>query len=195
MADQIPAPGHLAAETLGGYIDRSLPAPERASVDAHLADCALCRAELVVAKRLVRSAPAAKWARSSTVGIAAIAATILVAVLLRSGSDDGDRLRSERQQSALAPNVLTAIEPSSVSVAAASPLRFVWNGGPNVMEYTLTVMDADGRTRWSVDTPDTTAILPDSVRLAPGSIVYWYVDGLRADGGVMGTGRQRLTVQ
>lgn len=92
-------------------------------------------------------------------------------------------------------NALAVVTPPNASAVAATELQFVWRRDTSVVEYTLTVMDADGRTRWSVNTADTTAALPDSVALATGSTIYWYVDGLRGDGRSVGTGRQRLTVQ
>ena len=63
---------------------------------------------------------------------------------------------------------------------------------PTIMEYAITVQDTDGRIRWSARTTDTAAVLPDSVAIAAGSVVHWYVDGLRADGRSVGTGLQRL---
>jgi hypothetical protein len=195
MPNQSPPPGHLPAETLAGYIDRSLPAPTQASVDAHLADCARCRAELVAAKRLVHAAPAARSTRGPLLAVAAIAATILVVVLIRPATSPDERMRSTAPSSAVEANALTVVTPSTAAAVAPTDLRFVWKPGASVIEYTLTVMDADGRTRWSTSTSDTSVALPDSVALAPGSTIYWYVDGLRADGRSVGTGRQRLTVR
>jgi len=197
MPNQSPPPGHLPAEILAGYIDRSLPAATRASVEAHIADCAACRAELVAAKRLAHSAPSAP---SATRGdrrialLAAIAATILVVVLLRPATSLDDRMRSEGAP-ASTTNALSVVTPPTAVAVAATGLEFVWRRDTSVVEYTLTILDADGRTRWSVNTADTTALLPDSVALATGSTIYWYVDGLRGDGRSVGTGRQRFTVQ
>ena len=192
MSTQSPPPGHLSAEVLAGYIDRSLPPPTRASVDAHLAECASCRAELVAAKRLVRSAPSAKWTRGSFVAVAGIAATILVALLIRPNAQPDERLRSTVGSSA---SVLTTVNPPPDSASAATDRTFVWRRDAAVVEYTLTLMDADGRTRWSVSTSDTSVTLPDSIALTPGTTGYWYVDGLRGDGRSVGTGRQRLTIR
>lgn len=194
MPNQSPPPGHLPAEILAGYIDRSLPAGTRASVEAHIADCAACRAELVAAKRLAHSAPSAPRGDRRIALLAAVAATILVVVLLRPATSLEDRMRSERAP-ASTTNALSVVTPPNAVAVAATELEFVWRRDTSVVEYTLTVLDADGRTRWSVNTADTTAALPDSVALATGSTIYWYVDGLRGDGRSVGTGRQRFTVQ
>ena len=195
VPNQPTPPGHFSPEMLSGYIDRSLPATARAAVDTHLAECAECRAELVAAKRLVNSAPSTGWRLRPAAAVAAIAATILVAVLLRPSTTPPDRMRSAPSSVAVARNALTAVTPMDTAAAAASNGRFVWTRGESVIEYTLTLLEADGRTRWSGSTSDTSLTLPDSVVLVPGSTIYWYVDGLQADGRSVGTGRQRLTVR
>ena len=194
MPNQSPPPGHLPAEILAGYIDRSLPVATRASVEAHVADCTICRAELVATKRLVDAAPPAARGSYRLAAAAAIAATILVAVLLRPTASPNGRMRSDGQP-APSTSALAAVTPPAESAVAAVDLQFVWTRDPAVVEYTLTVMDADGRTRWSFSTADTSVALPDSVALSAGSTIYWYVDGLRGDGRSVGTGHQRLTVR
>ena len=84
----------------------------------------------------------------------------------------------------------------SLNVAGAYSSRTATPGtrGESVIQDTLTLLDADGRTRWSGSTSDTSLTLPDSVVLVPGSTINWYVDGLQADGRSVGTGPQRLTV-
>src|SRR6059036_1669416 len=55
---------HLTVEDVAAYADRGLAAAERARVEAHLAACAECRAEVVAVARLSRSfARRRRWAQ------------------------------------------------------------------------------------------------------------------------------------
>jgi hypothetical protein len=97
---------------LDEYLDGELAAPDRSAVDAHLADCAGCRAELDRSKRLEallhRAAPAggspdadrfvavvrdrsrrSAWARLAG-GLAAAAAALLVALMVRPAAPAAD---------------------------------------------------------------------------------------------------------
>jgi anti-sigma factor RsiW len=196
MLSSSPPPGHLPAETLAAYIDGTLPPSVRAEVDAHVADCPQCRAEFVSAKRLVNAAPAPTFTvrrRSSLVVVGAAAAAILLMVISRQApTESKPQMRSAPTPSAVNPTTLAVVTPARESVVRPTGVRFAWHASDSVVEYTLTVLDADGRTRWTTSTSDTSVALPDSVVLAPGAEIHWYVDGLKSDGRSVGTGRQRF---
>lgn len=194
MVNVPPPPGHLADEALAGYIDGTLSASSRSSVEAHLADCATCRAEFVAASRVADTAPAPVRRRLPLAALAAVAAAIVIVVARRPGAPAEDRIRSSVDASAGA-SALTVVSPRRADPVTPSQLRFVWRPGATVMEYTVTVQDADGHVRWATRTSDTSVTLPDSVVIVPGAVLHWYVDGLRADGRSVGTGRQQLTVR
>ena len=59
--------------------------------------------------------------------------------------------------------------------------EIVWRRVPGA-RYSVTVVDTTGATQWTAETTDTSAAVPDSVRLAPGGRYYLYVDALRSDG-------------
>jgi anti-sigma factor RsiW len=198
MLSSSPPPGHLPADVLAAYIDRSLTPPARAEVEAHVADCAQCRAELVSAKRLVAAAPRPtaprRWSSVAVVGAAA-AAVVIAFVSRQASAPREPQVRATSASSATSPVSLAVVTPRSEAVLTPPGVRFVWRSADSVVEYTVAVMDADGRARWTTTTADTSVALPDSVLLAPGAAVHWYVDGLKADGRSVGTGRQRFTVR
>src|SRR5438094_80632 len=67
---------HLTVADVAAYADRGLAAAERARVEAHLAGCAECRAEVVAVARLSRSfARRRRWAVMAP--LAAAAALVL----------------------------------------------------------------------------------------------------------------------
>lgn len=92
-------------------------------------------------------------------------------------------------------SAIAVVSPQPNEPLPTSAIRFVWRPLPTIMEYAITVQDADGTARWSARTSDTVAVLPDSVRVAPGSVLHWYVDGLAADGRSVSTGPQRSKVR
>ena len=196
MTSGSPSQGHLSSEQLAGYIDGSLTASDRSSVEAHLADCAMCRAEFVATSRIAETAPGPARRRVRPLVLGAVAAALLIAVMRRqAGVPTEDRVRSGLDAGASARGVLTVVTPTSNQNVSASGIRFVWRKSASIIEYTVTVQDADGRVRWTTSTSDTSIALPDSVVVAAGSVVHWYVDGLRADGRSVGSGRQQLTVR
>jgi anti-sigma factor RsiW len=201
MLSASPPPGHLPAETLAAYIDGSLPPSARAEVEAHVADCFPCRSEFVSAKRLVNAAPAPtpaarSWPSVAVVGAAA-AAILLMVISRQAPTASSPRMRSVPIPSAANSTTLAVVMPAREAVVTptATGVRFVWRASESVVEYTLTVLDADGRARWTTSTSDTSVALPDSVVLARGVEIHWYVDGLKSDGRSVGTGRQRFTTR
>jgi len=199
MLRSAPPPGHLPAETLAAYIDGSLAPSARAEVEAHIADCFQCRSEFVSAKRLVNAAPAPmpavrRWPSVAVVGAAA-AAVLLMVISRQAPTASSPRMRSAPIPSAANSTALAVVMPAREAVVTPAGVRFVWRASESVMEYTLTVLDADGRARWTTSTSDTSVALPDSVVLAPGAEIHWYVDGLKSDGRSVGTGRQRFTTR
>ena len=51
---------HLEPHEIASYADGDVPGEASASIDAHLADCAECRAEVADVSRIVRTAPAVR---------------------------------------------------------------------------------------------------------------------------------------
>lgn len=172
-------PFHLENGRLAAYIDHRLPADERAEVEAHLADCAACRAEVVAVGRLRRSLTRrSPWVVAAPVA----AAAVLVFVLLgrpsppATGTDPVVRGGSESvpEVVVVTPSETTTLDPRSAS--------FVWHPVASGVSYRFVVTDSSGGSVWNAITGDTIARLPAGVHLAPGGRYYWYVDALLADG-------------
>ena len=69
-----------------------------------------------------------------------------------------------------------------------------WSGaGVLDAQYEVTLVDSIGHPRWTAAIAETTAAIPDSVHLAPGTY-YWHADALLPDGRTRTTGTQTLTV-
>jgi anti-sigma factor ChrR (cupin superfamily) len=180
---------HIDSDLIAAYAERRLSSTDRTVVEAHLAGCAECRADLThvagevsaVRRRrsLLRAAP-----------LVAAAAVLAVVVVLRPGPEpvavqalrpggDGDRDRL---------NSLAALLPTPGAAVSRMGLRFAWQtDGPDAV-YEVTLADSSGAALWRARTPDTTIQLPDSVRLAPGAKYHWWVDVLLSDGRVASTG-------
>lgn len=188
--------GHLPDEKLAGYIDGTLVNADRAAVEAHLADCSSCRAEVLAASRAVENAPSpARRSRPSLVAAAAVAAALVIAIARREPAPTNDGERTRAQPATTPDSALTVVTPRSGTTVPSVGISFVWRRAPEILEYTIKVQDTDGRVVWSTSTTDTAVRLPDSVSVPAGSVLHWHVDGLRADGRGIGTGRQQVTVR
>jgi predicted anti-sigma-YlaC factor YlaD len=201
---------HLTEGELAGYLDRDLSATERQSVERHLDECDLCRAELVAVAGLVdgwnasdaRSEPPSvpgrfskrrPWRRSmGLVGLAAAAALagLLLVVPgpepLADGGWDRERIGTE----GVAP--LRTHAPSDAGTVSRHDLRFTW-ADHGTDSYRLTMTAEDGGLVWSVTLADTMAVPPDTLQLEPGARFFWYVDAMSA-GVVARSGVRSFTV-
>jgi hypothetical protein len=179
---------HLADDVIAAYLDRALAAPARAVAEAHLADCQLCRDELVAAADLMRRASPSRRLLRIGAPTAAIAATLLLAVLgpwrSTSGprSESGARLRETTGVATTSGVRVIAVAPADRATIPSDSVRFTWLHHARDAGYRLTLTDQEGAVRWITDTSDTVVALPDSVRLSRGRTYYWFVDALGGDG-------------
>jgi hypothetical protein len=74
------------------------------------------------------------------------------------------------------------VSPSESDTIGAAPLILAWHSAGSNAVYRVLLMDAAGGVRWTANTEDTTAILPDSVALTSGEAFFWSVDALLAGG-------------
>jgi len=168
--------GHLAANEVAAYVDGTLEQAARARVDAHLADCDDCRAEVVAVRRMVGGTP--RWRRWPILAALAAAAVVVIMIWPRALDQPGLEGPVVRDgEPAAAAVVLVA--PDSV---ATLPLAFAWHAVPDATTYRLSLTNATGELIWSGSTPDTAITVPDSVSLATSGPYYYYVDALLADG-------------
>ena len=179
---------HLDSDIVAAYAERRLSPAERVSAEAHLAGCAECRADLAEVtgmvstarrrKRLLTMAPLLAAAVFAFVVVSRRPAEPVSVQTLRPGTGaDRDRLNS-----------LEALLPAPGTTVSRHGLRFAWQSdGPDAV-YLITVADSSGAALWSARTSDTSIALPDSVHLASGGTVHWWVDVLLPDGRVATTG-------
>src|SRR6185503_6808177 len=76
---------HLDPEDVAAYVDKLATAERRALIEAHLAECAECRAEVSDSARIIGALAGPRRTRSGLVAAAAIAAALLLFV--RPGTD------------------------------------------------------------------------------------------------------------
>lgn len=170
---------HPSSEDLAAYLSDGLDAAETAQLDNHLADCAVCREQLIGARRLLDTAPRRRNWSFAVAGLAA-AAVIVVFLLPRSGMEPSvDSVRGAEEE--LAPGIAIEVVAPDESVSLGGPVRFIWHGMGDRPLYRLTLTDGAGEEIWTTDTRDTVATLPIPESLAPGVEYFWYVDALGTD--------------
>jgi anti-sigma factor RsiW len=191
MTDHDMHQGHLENGLAAAYVDGRLAAAELARVEAHLAECAECRQEVVAVRRLLRSR-ARRWTWPAIAGVG-IAATLLF-VLWRPGEQGGPERPPFRGGGSDGRDVPVVVTPAPNATIAADSIGFAWRGAAAALSYRLTLTDERGDVVWSTQTTDTTVMLPSSVGLARGRAYYWYVDALLPDARSTTTGVREFRV-
>ena len=178
-----PMNAHLSADDLSGMLDGRLPPTRREAVEAHLAVCADCRAELVSASEILESAPPVrvkrtKWVAGSTL---AAAAALVLLILPRATRRGVHEPASDLTRHGSTPTGIAVVDPAPSAEVARDSIRFVWRGQPGAT-YRLFVTDSVGLPLFNTTTTDTTVVPPTDLQLVPGVHYFWYVDALRPDG-------------
>ncbi len=163
---------HLDPRIVAGYVDRVLPDAERARIEAHLATCPECRAEVADAARIIATLPHTRRPRRGVmVSAAGIAAMLLVFLWPRADQDPGNpQHRESSVTTTIAPRVIAPIG------GVDSADRFVWSSVPHASLYTLRIFDADGSVVWQRETPDTVLTPPPTLELRSSRSHYWKVE-------------------
>jgi anti-sigma factor RsiW len=161
---------HLTADDTAAYVDGQLAAAERAAIASHLAQCAECRLEIVDITRLVRAVP---QRRRWTIIMAPLAAAAAVLILFIAPQRDRDST-SQLREPAVTTTVAPALAIPRGQVAALHAMT--WSSVPHADQYRVTLFDRDGNVAWRAQSPDTTVVLPDTVRLTGGVPYFWKVE-------------------
>ena len=168
-------PFHLEDGLLAAYLDARLPAAERAQVDAHLHDCAECRAELVELGRLRRSLTRRSRRVGAALGVGVAVAAALLVLIGRPGQqlvpgDGADTAHRSREEHPVAPRGVAPVG----RVARVSEL--VWVGVPGADRYRVTVFDSVGGLVWAVESSNTTIEVDGSRTFHRGRRYFWKVE-------------------
>jgi hypothetical protein len=181
---------HLGSEEVAAYLDNTLSDAECARVKAHLADCDICRREVVSVSKLLERAPRSRGRVIAFSGVAA--AAVLAFLLLRPAPDSGS-LTSPAVRARDTP--LTSEGVSGVrAIAPIGPLTtgdnilFVWHRPSPGATYRFTLTDERGKKVWVGSTNDTTLAVPKQLTLAAKQSYNWFVDALLPDGSSATTG-------
>jgi hypothetical protein len=150
-------------------------------VEAHLAQCDECRAEVVDVVRMFRMRRRSWIVPTAGVGIAA-AAVLVITMMPRGVPPNGPVLRNGPAGMA----AITMIAPADSATVPVDSVRLVWHPAGADASYSVTVTDLRGDAVWSAATSDT-AITAGAALLA-GTAYYWYVDALLPDGHTVTTG-------
>ena len=169
---QGPFDQHLRPEEIAAYVDGAVTGHVRSAIQAHLAACAECRAEVAEVSRVVRTLPHTRGV-PQRIWIPAAAAAALA--LLWAGP------RTLREPPAFEHReeaVTTTVGPRPVAPVGAvdSARALVWSSVPHASSYRVRLFDADGTVIWERELGDTVAALPSSVRLRARLPYYWRVE-------------------
>ena len=181
---------HLTAEDVAAFLDRHITAAERAAVEAHLAECRLCRDEVTSVRRLMRTGPTVRRVLIPA-GLAAAAAVAFIALTLGRGPEPtADRVRSPTTLEANG-SIVTRLPADGDTISLVKP-AMVWSAIAGEPTYRFTLTDASGQPLWTSTTTDTSVTLPSQVILQPQQTYFWYVDAQRANGRAASTGVRRF---
>lgn len=169
VVSEQPLDRHLEPEEISAYVDGASAGATRSRVEAHLAHCADCRAELVGVSRIVASLPRLQARRHRRWWSAAAAAIVLIVVTPRASRDT-----SEHREAA----VTTTVAPRAVAPVGAvdSATSLMWSSVPHADRYRVRLFTGDGAVLWESETTDTTATLPGSIGLRSGGAYFWKVE-------------------
>lgn len=185
MTDRNALDTHIEASLVATYVDGRATSAEVETVEAHLAECADCRREVIEVRRLL-SRRSRRWAWSAVAVLGA--AAVLLLVVNRPGGEpaaDGSTTRGGAPSVLPTPTVLAPAEGVTIPRAA---MRFMWSSVEGAAAYRLTLTDERGDEVWTNESADTTVAPAPSVRLLGDHTYYWSVDVLLSDGRSTTTG-------
>jgi hypothetical protein len=163
---------HLRPDEVAAYADEGLPADVRAKMQAHMATCAECRAEVADVLTIVgpeRQRQRVK--RQVWITAAAAAAVVLLLVWPRDGNQPRETQHREAPVTAtVAPR---AVAPIGTVDSAPS---LVWSSVPYADNYRVRLFDRDGLVLWERETTDTVSSPNGALRLRAGESYYWRVE-------------------
>jgi len=182
--------GCVPPEALLAVVEQQGSEEERLASINHAMTCADCgeELELLRATRVVRDR-----ARIPHGGFAVAASLVLVAglgyyTLARRGSPE------PAVDSAVMRGVTGDIQLVSPAGDVQRVDSLVWRSMAGVTSYVVEVRREDGTLVTRGTTTDTSFVVPDSARVAPGNDVYWTVSARLSDGSELRSAARRVRV-
>jgi hypothetical protein len=171
MENQDSTSSHPPEAELAAYLGGELRGDPLMRMEAHLADCPVCRRELIDATEILRTRPRMGWkVMGPLVAAAAVAALVFPTVV-------ADRFLSEpADHRDAAVELLAAPAPLAPMGDVAEARTFVWSRVPGADRYRVRLFDAAGTVLWETSTADSTASLSDSLVLESGRTYLWQVE-------------------
>lgn len=178
---------HVDAQQLSGYVEGRLPAARRAAIEAHLADCADCRADAVAALR-ARRAPVRAWRWVAPALAAAVIALLLIPRAMR------EPVTPDLERTAQGAPGLVLTLPDPGAALPLADVTLTWRAAAPGARYRVTVTTEDGARVHDASTGDTAVTVP-ATALRPGGRYLWIVDVLAADGTALSAPPRSFAVQ
>ncbi len=163
---------HLQADEIAAFVDGTVTGDARTAIQAHLAACGECRAEVAEVSRIIRTLPNARGV-SWRIWVPAAAAAALVLLWVAPREVRGPITPEHREE---AVTVTVAPRPTAPVGTVASVMGFIWSSVPNADRYRVRLFDAEGTVIWEHETGDTAVALAGSVTLRAQRSYYWKVE-------------------
>lgn len=180
MPEDLMNTDHLLPAEMATWLVAGPASPGARRVQAHLAECEVCRGEAIEVSRLVRADRRARqrpWLRAAAMTVAAASVALVVLLGRPSRPAPPDIVRSS-----IAAATLRPIAPLGTMSLASGPVTFTWQPAAEAVEYRLTLLDSTGSVIWNHVTTDTVVVLPLAISLVRKTSYYWYVDALQSNG-------------
>ena len=175
---------HLSEGAVAAYADNRLKGEERRSVEAHLAECAPCREEVVEVTRLIRSDKRRAIRPWLPLAAAASIAVVAIGVTLQQRTPRAPVLRSGETHA-----VVESTSPAD-NAHVSAPVAFSWRRLPEALEYRVTITNSSGDVVAERMTSDSAATVPRLTR----DQYRWYVTAIMQDGTVLSSRTRALVV-
>jgi hypothetical protein len=192
------------ADVLLALVRREGTEEDRLRTLDHVMSCGECMRELELLRaienagsRVSGASPVARrdsvvsWRRAVPLALAASAVLAVSLVVGRGRGGDG-RLGEPTRGADVA---LTVHTPRDVELGVGDSLVLAWQPAAGAARYVVEVLDADGRAAIADTTSDTTHVVRDLGRLAPGRDYRWWVRAPATDGAQRASTLFRLRVR
>jgi hypothetical protein len=156
---------------MAAFLGHELEGKKLREVELHLANCTACRQEVLDSAEVLRAGRRVPWR------VVAPAAAAAAVILLIFPWPIPDGVTSNQPAHREAPGtggpVPVLVSPLG-SVSEVSGL--VWTRVPGADQYRVVLFDSEGLVLWRDVTPDSSAVVPDSVSLQTNRPYLWRVE-------------------